>query len=217
MPLGVLFQLPCGAGSGSLARRGFWGREVAAVVPQEHRGGILHGGGGGGGQWAEERWSREKGFVPLSRTERSPQELLSAKRSPRRKERGRESRRRCGISAGPGWVCRAPRPAKDTSTSLLCPALNISSRLWLGCPHGPLTSTLPTEPRRSHRPCSTTPLVKGGRHKGKHDKKIGKSGEGLRINAQARLPGKMLKALAMVIEPSLGIFVFPALFDGQKS
>lgn len=97
------------------------------------------------------------------------------------------------------------------------PALNISIRLWLGCPHGPLASTLPTEPRRSHRPCSTTPLVKGGRHKGKHDKKIGKSGEGLRINAQARLPGKMLKALVMVIEPSLGIFVFPALFDGQKS
>lgn len=86
----------------------------------------------------------------------------------------------------------------------------------MGCPHGPLSSTLPTEPRRSHRPYNTTPLVKGGRHKGKHDKKIGKSGEGLRINAQARLPGKMLKALAMVIEPSLGIFVFPALFDGQK-
>lgn len=211
MPLGVLFQLPCGAGSGSLARRGFWGREVAAVVPQEHRGGILHGGGGGGGQWAEERWSCEKGFVPLSRTERSPQELLSAKRSPRRKERGRESRRRCRISAGMGL-----QSTTASQGHLHQPALNISIRLWLGCPHGPLSSTLPTEPRRSHRPCSTTPLVKGGRHKGKHSKKIGKSGEGLRINAQARLPGKMLKALAMVIEPSLGIFVFPALFDGQK-
>lgn len=47
--------------------------------------------------------------------------------------------------------------------------------------------------------------------------KIGKSGKGLRINAKARLPGKMLKALAMAIEPLLGIFVFPALFDGQRS
>lgn len=130
---------------------------------------------------------------------------------------GRRGEGRAGDGAGsaPGRDGFAEHHGQPRTPHHL--ALNISTRLWLGCPHGPLASTLPTEPRRSHRPCSTTPLVKGGRHKGKHDKKIGKSGEGLRINAQARLPGKMLKALAMVIEPSLGIFVFPALFDGQKS
>lgn len=41
--------------------------EMVVVIPEEQGRGILHGGGGGGGQWAEERWSREKGFVPLSR------------------------------------------------------------------------------------------------------------------------------------------------------
>lgn len=52
---------------------------MVVVIPEEQGRGILHG--RGGGQRAGERWSREKGFVPLSR-----------KRNPRGKERGGEQR-----------------------------------------------------------------------------------------------------------------------------
>lgn len=80
----------------------------------------------GGGQWAEERWSREKGFVPLSRTERSPQELRSAKGAHEGRRGEGSGRRWCaasGAGSAPGRDGLAEHHGQPTMPPPACSAL----------------------------------------------------------------------------------------------
>lgn len=118
--------------------RGVWGQE--AVVPHRDFPWWRRRRRLGRGQWAEERWPREKAFVPLSRTESSPQEWCS-EMEPTREGEGkgvaRDGAAEDGCSgAGAvlalygteylhGWQC----PYRGFSQSLPIPTVHLPQKL----------------------------------------------------------------------------------------
>lgn len=86
---------------------GVWGRE--AMVPRRDFPRWRQRRRPGRGQWAEERWPREKAFVPLSRTESSPRESCS-EMEPTRKGEGKGAARDGAAEDGCSvqewcWLC----------------------------------------------------------------------------------------------------------------
>lgn len=124
-------------GSGSRARRGL-GRE--AVVPRRDFPRWRWRRRPGGGQWAEERWPREKAFVPLSRTESSPR-VWCSEMEPTREGEGKRAARGGAAEDGcsgagvvlalhgteylHGWHC----PTRGFSQTLPIPMVHLAQKL----------------------------------------------------------------------------------------